>query len=386
MAYESNPQLDAARAGLRAIDENVSQADSKFRPSAGATVSYGYEKIPPVFGGTSISHPLSAQLQLTQPIFNYSNFAGLGKSKEQVNSGRAQLIFTEETVLLNAATAYLDVIRDEATLRLRKDYVALLQRQRDATQAQFRIGTLTRTDMAQSQARLAGAQSDLVNAQAQLGISRSNFEHVIGRPAETLEIEPALPVLPKEEQSAIDEAFKLNPSLEAARHNVKAADYAVQEAEGTLLPQFNVTAGYGYSQNNPSFGTTTIHSFDVMANVNIPIYQGGSEYAGVRQAQQLRSQAELTVSDVQRQVADAVHTAWQSYLSAAACTTLQPGAAGSQYNCRTRREGGAACGIAHHHRDSQRTAGASQFATGAGRIQTELRRWPAISFYRPSAR
>ena len=316
-AYETNPQLDAARAGLRATDENVSQADSNFRPSAGANFSYGYEKIPPVFGGTPISHPLNAQVQLTQPILNFSNFAQLGKAEEQVKSGRAQLAYTEETVLLNAATAYLDVVRDETILKLRQDFVAVLQRQRDATQEQFRVGTLTRTDVAQSQARLAGAQSDLVNAQAQLGISRSNFEHMVGRPAGTLESEPVLPTLPKEEQAALDLAHKLNPSLEAARHNVSAADYAVQQAEGALLPQVNITAGYGYSQSNPALAAATVHQFDVMANLNIPIYQGGGEEASIRQAKELRSQADLTVSDVERQVTDAVHTAWQSYVSAA---------------------------------------------------------------------
>lgn len=321
VAYETNPQLEAARAGLRATDENVSQADSNFRPSAGANLSYGYEKIPPVFGGTPISHPLSTQLQVTQPILNFSNFAQLGKAEEQVKSGRAQLVFTEETVLLNAATAYFDVVRDEAILKLRQDFVVVLERQRDATQEQRRVGTLTRTDVAQSQARLAGAQSDLVNAQAQVAISRSNFEHVIGRPAGTLESEPILPILPKEEQAALDLAHKLNPSLEAARHNVSAADYAVQQAEGALLPQVNITAGYGYSQSNPAFGATTIYSFDVMTNLTIPIYQGGGEDASIRQAKELRSQADLTVSEVERQVTDAVHTVWQSYLAAAATIT-----------------------------------------------------------------
>lgn len=318
VAYETNPQLDAARAGLRATDENVAIADSNFRPQVAVTGSYGYEKIPPVFGGASISHPLSGQLQVTQPVFNFSNFAQLGKAKEQVQVGRAQLISTEETVLFDGVTAYMDVVRDQATVSLRESNVAVLTKQRDATQEQFRVGELTRTDVAQSVARLAGAEADLINAQAQLAISRANFEHTIGRPAETLEDEPRLPTIPKEQEMAISEAEKLNPSIQAARFNVKAANYAVRQALGALMPQLNVNGTYQYTQSNPSFGPFTIHALTVTGNVNVPIYQGGAEDASVRQAKEARSQAELTVLDIERQVVNATRTAWQDYTSAAA--------------------------------------------------------------------
>jgi outer membrane protein len=318
VAYETNPQLQAARAGLRATDEGVAIADSNFRPSLSVGANYGYEKIPPVFGGAPISHPLGGQVQLTQSIFNASNFAQQGKAKEQVKVGRAQLVAAEETVLLDAVTAYMDVVRDEATVQLRQNNVAVLQKQRDATQEQFRVGELTRTDVAQSQARLAGAQADLINAQGQLAISRSNFEHAIGRPAETLESEPKLPSLPKEQQAALDQGEKFNPSLGAARYNVKAADYGVRQAIGALLPQLSLNGAYEYTQNNPSFGPFTIHALTVTGNLNVPIYQGGAEDASVRQAKELRSQAQLTVADTERQVVDAVRTDWQAYTSAQA--------------------------------------------------------------------
>lgn len=318
VAYETNPQLDAARAGLRATDENVSEANSNFRPRINAGATAGYEKIPPIFGGAPVSYPISSQLQLSQPLFNASNFAQAGLAKEQVKAGRAQLIFTEETVLLAAVTAYMDVVRDEATLKLRDNDVAVLEKQLDATREQFKVGELTRTDVSQSEARLAGARAGLINAEGQLAISRSNFEHVIGRPAETLETDPTLPTLPKEQQNALDLALKLNPNLMQARANVKAADYAVDRAIGALLPQLSLNGQYQYTQNNPQFGPFVIHALTVTGNLNVPIFQGGAEDAAVRQAKELRSQAELDVSDAERQIQDTTRSAWQAYTSAEA--------------------------------------------------------------------
>ena len=321
VAYETNPQLEAARAGLRATDENVAQANSNFRPNVSVGSSYGYEKIPPFLGGSPTSTPLSGQLSLNQTVFNYSDIAQIGKAKAQVKAGRAQLVSTEENVLFTAVTAYMNVVRDEATLRLRQNNVAVLQKQRDATQEQFKVGELTRTDVAQSQARLAGAQADLINAQGQLAISRASFEHQIGRPAETLEDEPALPTLPKEQQSAIDLAMKLNPDLLAARANVKAADHQVDVALGALMPQLTVNGQYQYAQNNPSYGPFTIHALTVLGNLNVPIYQGGGEDAAVRQAKELRGQAEMMAADAERLVVEQTRTAWQAYTSAVATIT-----------------------------------------------------------------
>jgi len=155
-------------------------------------------------------------------------------------------------------------------------------------------------------------------AQGQLGISRANFEHTIGRPAETLEVEPLLPSLPKEEDGALGEAHKYNPSLDAARYNVKVANFAVQQAIGALLPQLSVNGTYQYSQNNPNFGQVAVHELTVLGNVTVPIYQGGAEDATVRQAKEQRGQAELVVADTERQVVDATRSAWDAYQSAAA--------------------------------------------------------------------
>ena len=196
-----------------------------------------------------------------------------------VRAGRAQLLNTEQSVLFDAVSAYMDVVRDVATLRLRQNNVTVLQKQLDATQEQFRVGELTRTDVAQSQARLAGAQADYVTAQGQLAVSRSSFEHVIGRPAETLETQPALPKLPSSENSAMRCATDLwIPAAVRAREQEKVADYAVDDALGALLPQVSVNGEYQTSQGSfTGFSIGTQHITSVLGEVTVPIYQGGAE-------------------------------------------------------------------------------------------------------------
>jgi outer membrane protein len=322
VAYETNPSLDSQRAGQRATDENVAQANANWRPQISVGGSYGYEGIHGGLGipGTFPLHPLTDQLNVSEPIFRGGRtYAEIRKAKATVRAGRAQLLNAEQSVLFDAVSSYMDVVRDEATLRLRQNNVGVLQKQLDATQEQFKVGELTRTDVAQSQARLAGAQADLVTAQGQLAVSRSNFEHAIGRPAETLESQPALPRLPPNEDGAIAIATSTNPVLIQAREEEKAADYAVDDALGALLPQVSVNGQYQYSQGSlTSFGVGTQHITSVLGQITVPIYQGGAEESAVRQAKQLRSQAELAIADTQRQVVDATRTAWQSFVTAQA--------------------------------------------------------------------
>jgi outer membrane protein len=322
VAYETNPSLDAQRAGQRATDENVAQANANWRPQISVGGSYGYEGIHGGLGipGTYPLHPATGQVTVAQPIFRGGRtYAEIRKAKASVRAGRAQLLNTEQSVLFDAVSAYMDVVRDVATLRLRQNNVTVLQKQLDATQEQFRVGELTRTDVAQSQARLAGAQADYVTAQGQLAVSRSSFEHVIGRPAETLETQPALPKLPSSEDSAMQIATNMNPALVQAREQEKVADYAVDDALGALLPQVSVNGEYQTSQGSfTGFSIGTQHITSVLGEVTVPIYQGGAEESAVRQAKQLRSQAQLAIADTQRQVVDATRTAWQSFVTAQA--------------------------------------------------------------------
>ncbi len=325
VAYETNPQLAAAQAGLRATDESVAMANAKWRPNISASGTYAYNeaKISGTGGMNTITHPLQGTIGFSQELFRGGRtYAEIGRAKANVRASRAELQATEQTVLLAAAAAYMDVVRDTAIVNLRRHNVDVLRRQKDSTALEFKAGSLTRTDVAQSEARLAGAQAALTTAEGQLAISRAGFDQVIGRPAESLEDMPASPkALPQSEDTAVNNAVRGNPALVQAQELEKAADYAVDEAVGAMLPEANIQGGYQYSQNSyaSALGAGQVtQGIGVQAQINIPIYQGGAEQAAVRQAKQVYAQAQLNVSVADRQVREAVTSAWNSYQAALA--------------------------------------------------------------------
>jgi len=352
-AYETNPELAAAQAGLRATDEQVAQANGGWRPTVSVGATYGVEKYffpveinglgvitthpvgaPAAAGGTSqivnaavTDHPLNGAATITQPIFRSGRtVAEISRAKALVRSGRAQLTATEQTVLLNSVTAYMNVVRDAAIVTLREHNVEVLRRQKTETELEFKAGSLTRTDVAQSQARFATAQSDLTTAQGQLEISRADFLQRIGRPAETLETKPELPKLPSNEDNVLALAIRQNPALVTARQNERAANYAVDDAWGAMGPTLSVQGQYGYSQSvlNSVQGfssggppqSVAEHALSVIGQLNVPIYQAGVEEANVRQARELHAQSQLNVAVADRLVRDAVAQAWSNYQSA----------------------------------------------------------------------
>ncbi len=337
IAYETNPQLAAQQASLRATDENVAIANGGWRPTISAGGTYAFQQYffnPVTIAGvgtfSSISgHPVQTAITVTQPIFRGGRtYAQIGRAKAQVRAARAQLIAAEQTVLLSAATSYMDVVRDTQVLRLREHNVQVLQKQADATQAQFNAGSLTRTDVAQAQARLAGAQSDLTAAQSQLASSNANFVQAIGRVPETLEADPALPpALPTGVDDSITLALKQNPAIVQARENEIAADYSVDDAIGAMLPTLSVQGQYGLSQGalvsplgtlSTTPGGSTSHALTVTGQLNVPIYQAGVEEATLRQARELHAQSQFNVTVSDRQVRDAVAVAWAAFEAAEA--------------------------------------------------------------------
>jgi outer membrane protein len=332
-AYDTNPQLGAARANLRATDEGVAQANAGWRPTINAQGQYGVEheqygssSIPGqgTFPGGDINErPLQGQITVTQPIFRGGKtYAEIGRAKALVRQGRAELLDTEQQVMLASVTAYMNVARDEATVNLEQNNVSVLQKQLDATQEQFKVGELTKTDVAQSQARLAGAQAQLTIGRGQLAASRANFEQVIGRPAETLDDQPAFPKMPKNEEDATNIAASSSPIVLSAKEAERAADYAVDDAVGSLAPQVSVQGQYQYQQlgaGAAAFGEPgTAHVASVFGMVTVPIYQGGAEDASVRQAKELHGQTQLLVANADRQARANAQAAWETYVSAQA--------------------------------------------------------------------
>src|SRR5437763_2263051 len=209
IAYATNPQIESARANLRATDEEVAKANAGWRPTLSVNGAEGFQNIitDQSIHGESDRNLTNATASLNEPLFRGGRtVADIRRAKALVRAGQAQLANAEQTVLLDAVAAYMDVVRDTANLDYRRRNVQVLQDQLDAGNTQLNAGAITQTDVQQTQARLATARAGLSVAEGQLATSRARFERVIGRPAEMLEAMPALPSLPATLDEAVTQA------------------------------------------------------------------------------------------------------------------------------------------------------------------------------------
>jgi outer membrane protein len=292
-AYRANPQLDAERARLRATDEEVSRAHANFRPviTGSGDVTYTNTNTDPPTaagaGGTATGENTSRGFSIsgTQPIFRgFRLFNTLRESEAVVRAGRETLRSVESTVLLEAVTAYMDVVRDQALVRVRENNLNVLNRDLKATQDRFAVGEVTRTDVAQAEARRAGAVSALDLARANLKTSRASYERVIGvAPSNLQEPRPADRYLPKAVAEAISISSRESPSVVAALYREQAARHTVDRIRGELLPTINLNATYG-KRFNPSRVIDETETTTVAGTLSVPIYSGGEIEARVRQA------------------------------------------------------------------------------------------------------
>jgi outer membrane protein len=307
-AYNSNPQLQSERAGLRATDEDVASAKSGYRPSVGsqAGVDQGFLDS----DGTTFSTGLNVQQNL---------FRG-GRTRNSVDAaefgvkiGREQLRGTENSVFFDTVAAYMDVVRDESVLALNDNQVKVLQRQLKATQDRFRVGDGTRTDVAQADARLARAINGRIAAQGGLTASREAYRRVVGQLPGTLVRPAALPAMPKTADEAVDVAIANSPQVQAARFAEKAAGKQVSIAKGAVLPSLTADMGINYRNQPEVFagaGRNKVTAGTVGTTLSVPFFQSGAEYASVRRAQQLRSQRMIEIANAERAVVERVRNAW----------------------------------------------------------------------------
>jgi outer membrane protein len=330
-AYQTNPQLAEARSAVQALDQGVDQANAGWRPSVNASITQGYDHglvslLPGA--GTSVinSQPTIGQVTLSQPIFRGGRTdAEVSQAIERVHAGRAQLISTEQSVLLGAVTAYMDVVRDMRNLEFSRQNVRSLQDELNAVRTELSAGAVTRTDAYQAEARLARARVDEAGAESRLAASRAAFESVVGRPVGTLDPDISLPHLPVNKEGALEIALKQNPDLDQARANERAATYAVNDAIGALLPEISVSGQYQYLLNAPNASIFGIGGpqqvLGVTAQVNVPIYQGGAEEATVRRAKDVHEQANMALASAERGVRQNLESAWESLTAAEAVIT-----------------------------------------------------------------
>ena len=322
-AYNNNPTLAARRARLRAKDEQVPQALSNWRPTIEITGDVGkeYTKSTTRTERGQNRSPGSVGLSVTQPLYRGGRtVAATSEAENAVRAERARLIDTEQDILLAAATAFLNVFRDEAVLSLNVNNEKVLKRQLEATKDRFEVGEITRTDVHQAEARLARATADRIRAEGNLENSRANYENVVGLPAPVNLALPNLPDdLPKSRGDAIKLAATGNPNVIAAEFDRQAAQDNVREVTGELLPEVNVTGSVERAyQSSADYGRDD--SAEIVLNLTIPIYQQGSVYSRVREAKQTLAEYIRTIDQARRDAVEDATSAWEALLSARART------------------------------------------------------------------
>jgi len=328
-AYQTSPVLDAQRAALRATDETVAQALSGWRPRVTASTSYGRHAIrseqplsqfglPGSRNNDRVISPISTEVRISQPIYRGGQTLNATRQAEAgVRAGRNLLLSVEQTVLLNGVTAYMDVQRDKAVVDLSKNQVEVLSRQLQATQDRFRVGEITRTNVAQSEARLSSAISNLTASEAALIASNSAYEKTIGHMPEALEPPPPFPALPQSEEEAQTRALESNPQLLAALEAERASAHAVRVEIGKLLPTISMEASAGLAQDQSVEGFAQDQAA-ITALLQVPLYESGAVYATVRQAREINSQRRLEAAQARRVVIEGVRNAWEGLRSARA--------------------------------------------------------------------
>ena len=359
-AYLINPVLNAERANLRATDEQVAVAKSGLRPNISASGDAAFQntetdivggsrqqKVQQVqqcdaataalepafcaslaaqqqqqqrqqqqtFGGVSdiegVTHPRGYSVTLSQTVFQgFQNINAIRQAKATVQAGREGLRATEQTTLLNAATAYVDVVRDEAVVRLRQTNVDVLTEQLRQTKDRFNVGEVTRTDVAQAEARRSNSITQLYAAQANLKTSRATYEVVIGHPPSNLVHPPSIVhLLPSQLEDAMTLGDGQNPFILAAVYQEEASLYNVAQIEGELLPEATLDADY-----TQRFGLSRTlkeqQVFTVIGRVNVPLYQGGGVAARIRQAKETNNQLKKEVEDARLRIHAEVIANW----------------------------------------------------------------------------
>ncbi len=320
-AYESNPELDAERARLRAIDEQVPQARSGYRPTivGEATVQRtNTESDPQALGDGSLTST-QFQLNLSQPIFRgFRTTNAVNRAEALVRSGRENLRRIESTILLNAATAYMDIIRDKAILRLRERNVSVLSQELEAAKARSAVREVTLTDVSQARSRRARAVSEADVAKANLRISRANFRQVVGHAPAALGAPPLrVANLPRSLNDALSIADRESPEIVSALYQEQAQRFAVDEVWGELLPSVNLEASYNH-ETNPSRFLDKTDTASITGRLTVPLYRGGSVHSRVRQAKHTHVGTLQDIEKVRTETEARVTAAWSRLVAARA--------------------------------------------------------------------
>jgi outer membrane protein len=325
-AYQNNPTLNAQRALVRATDENVPQALAGYRPRASLTANAGYQSLttrtleigsttPPggatIFNQSGANVPRGVGATITQNLFNGFQTANRTRQAEsQVLAARETLRATEQTVMQNVVTAYMNLLRELAILSLQRSNMEVLEEQLRQTRTRLESGNVTATDVSQAESRLAVGRIQVFSAEANLATARAVFRQVVG--FEAGQLVPASSVdrfSPNTLPAAIEAGTANHPTVITAQHNLDVAVHQVKVAEGVLYPTVTLQ---GNVQKNYDTTLTQLETFSASAvtQLSVPLYQGGAEYSAIRQAKETQGQRRLDLDAARDQARVGVIQAW----------------------------------------------------------------------------
>jgi outer membrane protein len=314
-AYSTNPALAAERARLRSIDEGVAQAKAGWRPTISASASSGAQYIDQDLksngSGSDTIMPTAILTEASQPIYRGGRTdADVKRATAEVQAARALLDKKEQEVLLAVGTAYMDVLRDQAVLKLNENNIKVLERQLEATKDRFSVGEVTRTDVAQAEARLARARADRQTAFGNLEVSRASYARQVGEPPFNLTQPGSISGTPQNLQVAVERASKDNPNVRNALSVHESARHSIDLILGELSPTVSLN-GEVQQSFETSRSVDSTFSAKAIFKVSVPLYQSGSVSSRVRAAKQSQSQKLLQVEDARRQSIEEATKGWE---------------------------------------------------------------------------
>ncbi len=331
-AYTQNTQLNAARAQQRATDEQVPQALSNWRPTVTLNGSYtrddttykpsSYNTGLTKLGSAGYTNNKQATVQVVEPLYRGGRtVAATSAAQNTVKAGQSSLKGSEESILLSAAQSYLDVVRDQSNVELNANNEAVLKRQLDAENDRFRVGEVTKTDVALAQASYQQARAQYTTAVGALATDRATFQRVVGQAPQKL-VQPVFKYqLPESLEVAVAEAESNNPAVTQAVFVERASRDNVDVAEGSRLPTVNLIGTFG--REYPAPGTfvsgadiNSVTTGSIEAQATWPLYTGGLTSSQVRQAKQTANQNLIAIEDAKRIARQTAITAWQQLMAA----------------------------------------------------------------------
>ena len=321
-AYNHNATLNAQRAATRAVDENISQAKSGFRPTITGDANYGFASTYSNRTGSTDTNPYGYGITISQSLFDgFRTINNVAAAEANVKASREQLRRIEQQILEAAASAYVNVLEAREIVSIRRQNIGFLREQLRSSQARLDVGEGTRTDVAQSQARLSSARAQLSAAEASLESTRATYRQVIGRTPSNLSW-PNGPssLYAASLQGAIAMGLNEHPAVRLTQHAVDAAAFNVKALEGQFLPTLSLRGNANQTFDSGGRGNRN-QSVSATLNLSVPLYQGGGPSSQVRQARETLAQNRIQVDEARDEVRAAAISAWSNLQSANANIT-----------------------------------------------------------------